>query len=33
MKEAMALYIETLKEDNVPIPEALLTAKKIAIGA
>ncbi len=31
IKEAIALYIDTLKEDNMPIPEGLLTAKKIAL--
>lgn len=33
MKEAIELYIETLKEDGRPIPEPAMTAKSITIPA
>jgi predicted RNase H-like HicB family nuclease len=31
IKEAISLYIDTLKEDGQTIPEPSLTAKKIAV--
>ncbi|XWK87999.1 MAG: type II toxin-antitoxin system HicB family antitoxin [Phormidium sp.] len=33
IKEAIALYIDTLREDNQPIPEPSLKAKAISVAA
>ncbi|WP_017295743.1 type II toxin-antitoxin system HicB family antitoxin [Geminocystis herdmanii] len=33
IKEAIELYIDVLKEDNIPIPEPLTKAKSIFIAA
>ena len=33
IKEAIELYIDTLKEDNQPIPEPSIKAKAISIAA
>lgn len=32
IKEAIELYIDTLREDGQPIPEPSLTAKAISVG-
>ncbi|MFB2879113.1 type II toxin-antitoxin system HicB family antitoxin [Floridanema aerugineum] len=33
LKEAIALYIDTLREDNQPIPEPSIKAKAISVAA
>ena len=33
MKEAISLYIETLREDGKPIPEPITSAKPVTVAA